>query len=63
MIIVFKLRLGNLQNSFEIYCRKSSTKKFQMYYIECVFCFQSLQYSSIYIILSLFEELEGVVGH
>ena len=28
-----------------------------------MFCFQSLQYSSIYIFLSLFEELGGVVGH
>ena len=27
MFIVFKLRYGNFQNSFKIYCQKSSTKK------------------------------------
>ena len=63
MFIVFKLRYGNLQNSFEIYYRKLSLKKLHICYIECMFCFQSLQYNSIYILLSLFEELGGVVGH
>ena len=45
MFIVFKLRYGNLQNSFQIYCRNSSTKDLQMDYIEYMSCFQSLQYS------------------
>ena len=62
MFIVFKLRYGNLQNSFEIDCRKSSTKNCTVITLN-MFCFQSLQYSSIYISLWLFEELEGVVGH
>ena len=32
-------------------------KKLHMCYIECMFCFQSLQYSSIHIFLLLFEEV------